>query len=80
MVNNFAKLEICAEYSADNHHSSGLFDHSIDIDTEGYIKPDKTKPTEKIDGVVALIMGLEKATRNEESSLNNYDERGILIL
>ena len=34
----------------------------IDQDAAGNIKPNKKKSTEKIDGVVALIMGLARAT------------------
>jgi phage terminase large subunit-like protein len=39
------------------------------------IKPDKSKSTEKIDGMVALIMAIDRATRYE----NVYDDRGILV-
>lgn len=41
-------------------------------------KPDKQKSTEKIDGVVATIMALDRVTRFEGSSV--YEERGILVL
>ncbi len=51
----------------------------VRIDPAGNIKPDKEKSTEKIDGVVALIMALDRAIRNENKS-SVYDERGILIL
>ncbi|MCI8510344.1 MAG: hypothetical protein HFJ06_17635, partial [Lachnospiraceae bacterium] len=44
------------------------------------IKPDKEKSTEKIDGAVATIMGLDRAIRNEGNKSSIYDERGILIL
>ena len=48
-------------------------------DPAGNIKPDKKKSTEKIDGVVALLMGLDRAIRhNNEVSV--YEERGILFL
>lgn len=46
-------------------------------DPAGNVKPDKSKSTEKIDGMVALIMGLDRALRNEASV---YDERGVLSL
>jgi len=48
-------------------------------DPAGNIKPDKEKSLEKIDGMVALIMALDRATRHtvEESV---YEERGILGL
>jgi phage terminase large subunit-like protein len=32
-------------------------------DPAGNVKPDKEKSTEKIDGVVAMIMGLDRALR-----------------
>ncbi len=44
-------------------------------DPAGNVKPDKAKSTERIDGMVALIMGLDRALRNEASV---YDERGML--
>lgn len=46
-------------------------------DPAGNIKPDKAKSTEKIDGMVALIMALDRAIRNSTSV---YDERGVLTL
>jgi phage terminase large subunit-like protein len=36
----------------------------VKIDPAGNIKPDKARSTEKIDGIVALIMGLDRAIRN----------------
>jgi len=47
-------------------------------DPAGNVKPDKSKSTERIDGMVALIMGLDRAVRNEGASV--YDERGILTI
>ena len=47
-------------------------------DPAGNIKPDKEKSTEKIDGIVALIMGLDRCIRNAGSSASVYDERGII--
>lgn len=51
-------------------------------DPAGNIKPDKAKSTEKIDGIVALIMALDRAIRNGsvESSESVYDERGLLFI
>lgn len=42
----------------------------------GDVKPDKSKSSEKIDGIVALIMGLDRALRAEGGSV--YDDRGVL--
>ena len=53
----------------------------IRTDPAGNIKADKEKFTEKIDGVIALIMALNCATRcGNDSSAFLYDERGILLL
>lgn len=43
-------------------------------DPAGNIKPDKEKSTEKIDGMVALIMGLDRAIRHAPSV---YENQGI---
>jgi phage terminase large subunit-like protein len=49
----------------------------VQTDPAGNIKPDKAKSTEKIDGVVALIMALDRCIRNERISESSvYDERG----
>ena len=51
----------------------------VRTDPAGNIKPDKEKSTEKIDGAVATIMGLDRAIRNGGNSTGSvYDERGIL--
>lgn len=49
-------------------------------DPAGNLKPDKEKSTEKIDGMVALIMGLDRALRNEAAGPSVYESRGILTL
>jgi phage terminase large subunit-like protein len=46
-------------------------------DPAGNLKPDKGKSRNKIDGIVASIMGLDRALRHTPSV---YDERGILEL
>ena len=53
----------------------------VRTDPAGNIKPDKEKSTEKIDGAVAAIMGLDRAIRNSGISTGSvYDERGILTI
>ena len=53
----------------------------IRTDPAGNIKADKEKSTEKIDGVIALIIALDRAVRcGNDVSESVYDERGILIL
>ncbi len=49
-------------------------------DPAGNIKPDKEKSTEKIDGIVATIMALDRCIRNLTSQGSVYDERGIFVL
>lgn len=50
-------------------------------DPAGNIKPDKEKSSEKIDGIVATIMALDRALRNQgNDSTSIYQERGILFL
>ena len=54
----------------------------VRTDPAGNIKPDKQKSTEKIDGVVATIMALDRAIRNGSGHVSGsvYDERGLLVL
>ena len=53
---------------------------TVRTDPAGNIKPDKEKSTEKIDGAVAMIMALDRATRLGGDSSSVYDERGLLWL
>ena len=53
----------------------------IKTDPAGNIKADKEKSTEKIDGVIATIMALDRAIRCGSSLTESvYDNRGILFL
>ena len=53
----------------------------IRTDPAGNIKADKEKSTEKIDGVIATIMALDRAIRcGNESGASVYDDRGILFI
>lgn len=54
----------------------------VRTDPAGNIKPDKQKSTEKIDGVVATIMALDRAIRGGSSDTGTsvYDSRGLLVL
>ncbi len=51
-----------------------------EVDAAENIKPSKKKSTEKIDGIVAWIMGLDRAIRHEQQG-SVYDEpdRGLLV-
>ena len=50
----------------------------IRTDKARNVKPDKEKSTEKIDGAVAAVMALDRATRHGWSMGSLYDERKIL--
>jgi phage terminase large subunit-like protein len=49
-------------------------------DPAGNIKPDKEKSIEKIDGMVALIMALDRALRHEPPKQSVYERRGLMVV
>ncbi len=51
---------------------------AVKQDPSGNLKPDKAASQGKIDGIVALVMALDRAMRHEGPSV--YEERGLLIL
>lgn len=52
----------------------------IRTDPAGNIKADKAKSTEKIDGAIAAIMGLDRAIRcGNDTGESVYDTRGLLV-
>ena len=54
----------------------------LEIDASDNIKPSKKKSSEKIDGVVALVMAINtylNLGRDEDES-SPYDERGIIFI
>lgn len=52
----------------------------VDTDPDGNIKVTKAKSKEKIDGIVAAIMALDRCIRNQtEPQGSVYDERGLLV-
>lgn len=52
---------------------------AVKEDPAGNLKPDKANSQGKIDGIVALIMALDRAMRHENKQ-SVYEERGILTL
>jgi len=48
-------------------------------DPAGNLKPDKSKSAEKIDGMVALVMAVDRATR-QATAESVYESRGLLVL
>lgn len=53
---------------------------AIRQDPAGNVKPDKARSTEKIDGIVALIMAIDRATRHSGSSESIYEKEGVMVL
>jgi phage terminase large subunit-like protein len=49
-------------------------------DSAGNIKPDKAKASDRIDGVVALVMALSRVITANGPAENPYEERGFLQL
>jgi phage terminase large subunit-like protein len=53
----------------------------VRTDPAGNIKVDKERSAEKVDGIVAMIMSLDRAIRNGANSGGSvYDSRGILFI
>jgi phage terminase large subunit-like protein len=50
----------------------------VRTDPAGNLKPDKKKSKEKIDGIVALIMALDRAIRHQQQKQSVYETRGIM--
>ena len=50
----------------------------VDRDAAENIKPTKAKSPEKIDGIVAAIMALDRCIRHEQQG-SVYDERVLLV-
>lgn len=53
---------------------------TVRTDPSGNIKPDKERSTEKIDGAVALIMALARATIHGADGGSVYDTRSLLFI
>ena len=52
----------------------------VRTDPAGNIKIDKEKSNEKVDGAVALVMGLDRAMKNLNGGDSIYNHRGLIIL
>jgi len=52
----------------------------VNQDPAGNLKPDKAKSTQKIDGCVAMIMAIDRATRHAQPEKSVYEDRGIITL
>ncbi len=67
------------------HHNANpvlrwMFDNiMVKQDAAGNLKPDKEKSNEKIDGIVALIMAVDRAMRNLDTE-SVYEDRGVITI
>jgi phage terminase large subunit-like protein len=52
----------------------------VNTDPAGNVKPDKKKSREKIDGMVAGIMALDRAVRHGNDGKSIYQDRGFKML
>ncbi len=52
----------------------------VTTDPAGNIKPAKDKSTERIDGMVALIMAIDRATRRGPAKRSVYETRGLVTV
>lgn len=81
-----AILEDCRKLGVKEFTISSTFSSLIETiyirtDPAGNVKADKEKSTEKIDGAVATIMGLDRAIRcGNNTGASVYDDRGILFI
>jgi len=53
---------------------------AVAIDAAGNMKPDKARSTERIDGIVALVMALGRAMVQPEQSGSVYEGRGLAFV
>jgi len=52
----------------------------VQQDPAGNIKPDKAKATQRIDGMVALIMALARAVIHRGEDRSVYEDRGVIFI
>tara|TARA_R110001599_G_scaffold63889_4_gene178032 strand:- start:1480 stop:3063 length:1584 start_codon:yes stop_codon:yes gene_type:complete len=52
----------------------------LTYDAAGNVKPDKSKSNEKIDGIIACIMGLSEAMQNKNGGNSGYDSKEIFFI
>ena len=52
-----------------------------EMDAAGNVKPSKKKSSEKIDGIVAIVMALSEAMRHtDQAGTSAYEDRGVQFL
>lgn len=50
---------------------------AVETDNEGNLKPSRRRSTDRIDGIVALVLAIDRLIRQPASSGSVYDTRGI---
>ena len=92
LIDSYIKLgESCNKFLGEDHPKNKLENKRVHMikqlskyigkDLQGLIKADKEKSTEKIDGAIATIMGLDRAIRcGTDTSASVYDNRGLFII
>jgi len=53
---------------------------AVRMDPAGNLKPDKAASQGKIDGIVGLVMGIDRASRHEAPKKSVYEERGLVTV
>jgi len=53
---------------------------AVSQDPAGNLKPNKAESQGKIDGIVSLVMALDRLSRSQAGNTSVYDERGLLTL
>jgi len=53
---------------------------AIEMDAAGNIKPSKAKSTERIDGIVSLVMAIGRSIVTPEHRGSVYGERGLITI
>jgi phage terminase large subunit-like protein len=85
MANPTAQLMRLTLAGAIRHNGHKVLDWNaanmvVSSDAAGNVKPNKAKSREKIDGMVASIMGLDRAMRNRETKSGSKYEQGDLLI
>ncbi len=53
---------------------------SVKMDPAGNLKPDKSTSQGKIDGIVALVMALDRLMRHNKPKISIYETRGLTVI
>lgn len=50
------------------------------MDPAGNVKPDKARAGDKIDGLVAAVMAIARATAHRDATSSIYEDRGVIVV